>query len=264
MLGLVFTSCEKKDDSVIDPSYKSPILSNPYRSKDTVFTTSSAPIINFTASVMVNADGGGDIKSVTCKVFSPDNIQLASYTMKDDGTMPDSTSGDGRYTCTVDITNISCLLVGQYSIQLLAENSAGLTSNMIITSFPVVMTNNQAPIVWGLSSPDSIAIPTTGANVRTLSINALDSNGFCDIRRVFFNSYRPDSSITGGSPFTMYDDGNILEHGDTTAGDGKFSLIIQVLSTQTTTGWYTFKYQAEDKSGLLSSQVIGRINIYRP
>jgi hypothetical protein len=264
MLGLTLSSCEKKDDSIIDPSYKSPVLSNPYRSKDTVFTTSTSPVINFTASVLVNPDGGGEIKTVTCKIIAPDNTQLASYTMKDDGTAPDSTSGDSRYSCLVNITNISCLLVGQYSIRYTAENSAGLTSNMIITSFPVVMTNNQAPLVWGLISPDSIAIPTSGINVSTLVVNVLDSNGYCDIKRVFFNSFRPDSSITGGSPFTMYDDGDLINHGDTTAADGKFSLKIQISSAQTTTGWYTFKYQAEDNSGLLSSQLIGRINIYRP
>lgn len=264
MLGLILTSCEKTNDSVIDPSYKSPLLSNPYKSKDTVFTTSSTPVINLVSSVSVNTNDGGEIKSVTCKVYAPDNTLMATYPMKDDGSAPDTVSGDGRYSCQINITNINCLLTGQYSVQLIAENTAGLVSNQINSTVLVVMTNNQAPIVWGLTSPDSIAIPTSGINVTTLVINALDSNGYCDIKRVFFNSYRPDSSITGGSPFAMYDDGDIINHGDTTAADGKFSLIIKIESTQTTTGWYTFKYQAEDNSGLHSNQYIGRINIYRP
>jgi len=272
MLSVFFTSCEKKDDSILDPSYKSPLLSNPFKSKDTVYTTSSAPVINLVSSVFVNPNEGGDIKSVTCKVYAPDNTLLATYTMKDDGSAPDTVSGDSRYSCQINVTNISCLLVtniscllvGQYSIQLIAENTAGLVSNQINSSFLLVMTNNQAPIVWGLISPDSIAIPTSGSNVTTLAINVLDSNGYCDIKRVFFNSYRPDSSITGGSPFTMYDDGNLILHGDSAALDGRFSLIIRIESTQTTIGWYTFKYQAEDNSGLLGNQLIGRIYIYRP
>jgi hypothetical protein len=263
-IGVFFTSCEKKDDSIIDPSYKSPLLSNPYKSKDTVFTTSAAPVINLFSSVSVNPNDGGDIKSVTCKVFSPDGSLLATYAMQDNGNSPDSVAGDYRYSCTINITNISCLLVGQYSIQLIAENTAGLLSNQINSSFGVVMTDNKAPIVSSLYAPDSIAIPSSGLSLSTLSVFALDSNGYCDIRRVFFNSFRPDSSITGGSPFTMYDDGNIIEHGDTTARDGRFSLIIQITSAQTTIGWYTFKYQAEDNSGLLSNQLIGRIYIYRP
>lgn len=264
MVSIFFSSCEKKDDSVLDPSYKSPLLSNPYKSKDTVFTTSSAPVINLVSSVLVNPNDGGDIKSVTCKVYAPDNTLLGTYSMKDDGSTPDTVSGDSRYSCEINITNISCLLVGQYSIQLIAENTSGLVSNQINSSFPVVLSNNQAPIVWGLISPDSIAIPSSGMNITTLSVNVLDSNGYCDIKRVFFNSYRPDGTITGGSPFKMYDDGDIVNHGDTTAGDGKFSLIIRIESTQTTVGWFTFKYQSEDNSGLLSNQVIGRIYIYRP
>ena len=253
-MGVFITSCEKSDDSVIDPNLKSPILTNLYKSKDTVFTTSTAPVINLFTSVSVNPNDGGDIKSVTCKVLSPLNSVLATYTMSDNGILPDSIVGDGRYSCTINITNISCLLVGQYSIQLLAENTAGLLSNQINSSLYVVMTNNQAPIVSGLFAPDSIAIPSTGNSISTLSVFTLDSNGYCDIKRVFFNSYRPDSTITGGSPFTMYDDGNILEHGDTIANDGRFSLIIQIASTQTTSCWYTCKYQAEDNSGLLSNQ----------
>jgi hypothetical protein len=264
IISILFSSCEKKDDSVIDPNLKSPILTNPFKSKDTVFTVSTAPVINFSAAVTVNPNDGGDIKSVTCKIYSPDNKLLFSAAMSDDGILPDTSAGDGRYACTVNITNISCLLVGQYSVQFIAENTSGLLSNQINSSVNVVLTNNKAPVVSGLFAPDSIAIPVSGSNISTLSIFALDSNGYCDIRRVFFNSFRPDSSITGGSPFQMYDDGNIPEHGDSVAGDGRFSLIIQITSTQTTVGWYTFKYQAEDNSGLLSNQYIGRINIYRP
>jgi hypothetical protein len=264
MTGIFFTSCEKSNDSVIDPSYKSPILSNPFKSKDTVFTNSSAPIINLFSSVSVNPNEGGDIKSVTCKVLSPENTVLATYNMADDGVLPDSVSGDLRYSCEINITNISCLLVGQYSIQLLAENTAGLLSSQINSSFYTVMTNNIAPVVSNLYAPDSIAIPSSGLVINTLSVFAIDSNGYCDIKRVFFNSFRPDSSITGGSPFNMFDDGDILAHGDSVAGDGRFSLIIQIASTQTTIGWYTFKYQAEDNSGFLSNQYVGRIYIYRP
>lgn len=263
-MSILIYSCEKTDDTVIDPILKAPILSDLYKSKDTVFTASTAPVINLNTSVAVSTNEGGEIKSVTCKILTPQNTVLATYTMNDNGSLPDSVSGDGRYSCTINVTDITCLLVGQYSIQFLAENAEGLISNQINSSIPVVMTNNTAPIVSGLFAPDSIAIPVSGSSISTLSVFALDSNGYCDIKRVFFNSYRPDSTITGGSPFTMYDDGNIPEHGDTTAGDGRFSLIIQITSAQTTTGWYTFKYQAEDNSSLLSNQLTERIYIYRP
>lgn len=264
IVSIIFSACEKKNDSVIDPEYFSPILSDLYKSKDTVYSSSVAPVLNLDVSVLVNPNEGGDIKSVTCKVVSPENSVIGTFAMSDNGSLPDSVAGDSRYSCTVNITNISCLLVGQYTLQLLAENVSGLLSTQINSSFLVALTNNQAPIVSGLYAPDSIPIPATGSNITTLSVFALDSNGQCDIKRVFFNSYRPDSSITTGSPFKMFDDGDIVAHGDSVAGDKRFSLIIQVPSTQTTVGWYTFKYQAEDNSGLYSSQLIGRINIYHP
>jgi hypothetical protein len=264
IISILFSACEKKDDSVIDPSYKSPLLSNPYKSKDTVFTVSGAPVINFNTSVSVDPNDGGDIKSVKCKVYTPDNLILASFEMTDSGVLPDSVQGDGRYSCTVNVTGISCLLVGPYSVRYIAENNAGLLSNQINSTMEVVMTNNKPPVLSALFAPDSIAIPSADLVIKTLSIFVLDSNGYCDIKNVFFNSYRPDSSLTNGSPFKMYDDGDITAHGDSIANDGRFSLIIQIQSTQTTTGWFTFKYQAEDNSGLLSSQYIGRIYIYRP
>jgi len=264
IFGFLFSSCEKKDDTVIDPNFKSPVLTNPFKSKDTVFTVSIAPVISLISAVSVDPNGGGDIKSVTCKVLSPDNTLLATIPMQDNGVNPDSTAGDSRYSCAINISNLSCVLVGQYSIQLIAENTSGLFSNQINSTFNVVLTNNQAPVVSRLFAPDSIAIPLSGVTVSTLSVFALDSNGYCDIKRVFFNSFRPDSTITPNSPFAMFDDGNIADHGDTVAGDGRFSLKIQIASTQTTFGWFTFKYQAEDNSGLLSNVLIGRIYIYRP
>jgi len=46
-----------------------------------------------------------------------------------------------------------------------------------------------------------------------LSVRANDPDGFNDVTRVIFNSYKPDGSASGGNPFTMYDDG-LPAHGD--------------------------------------------------
>ena len=264
MLSIIISSCEKKDDSIIDPSYKSPLISNPYMSKDTVFTTSGAPVINFNASVFVDENGGGTIQSVTCKIYSPGNLLVGTFSMHDDGVAPDSTAGDGRYSCTVNVTNIQCLLIGSYSIQYIAQNVAGLNSNQINSAVSVFITNNQPPILSALYSPDSILVPSTGINIATLSIFAADSNGYCDIKNVFFKSYRPDGTPNPNNPFTMYDDGNILVHGDSVAGDGRFSLTIQIPATQTTFGYFKFVYQAEDNSNALSLPVIDSINVIPP
>ena len=172
-------------------------------------------------------------------------------------------AGSGNlYTATINIDNISCLIVGNYKVDYYAENASGLFSNQVSDAFYVKNTANAAPVVSGLIAPSSIQVPASGINSAVLSVLANDSNGSCDIKSVFFNSFRPDGTITGGSPFSMFDDGNIPLHGDTIAGDGRYSLIIGIPSTQTTFGYFKFIYQARDNSSLLSNQLIDSINVF--
>ena len=154
-----------------------------------------------------------------------------------------SAGSENLYTATINIDNISCLIVGNYKVDYYAENASGLFSNQVSDAFYVKNTANAAPVVSGLIAPSSIQVPASGINSAVLSVLANDSNGSCDIKSVFFNSFRPDGTITGGSPFSMFDDGNIPLHGDTIAGDGRYSLIIGIPSTQTTFGYFKFIYQ---------------------
>ncbi|MEO8665199.1 MAG: hypothetical protein ABI462_06860 [Ignavibacteria bacterium] len=259
--AIVFYSCEKTDDSVIDPSVTSPLLSNPQLSKDTVRTTSSGPVINFTASVSASTNGGTALQSIVCSVSDPHGNLLAQINMTDNGVSPDTTTGDGRFTAAIDITGISCLQVGNYEVEYLAVNTSGLSSNLISSSIPVINTNNQPPVVSALHAPSVILVPPTGTNTGVLSVFTDDPDGRCDINSVFFNSFRPDGSITNGSPFTMFDDGNISVHGDTVAGDGRYSLKIEISSAQTTLGYFKFNYQAQDNSNLLSNIIRDSINV---
>jgi len=88
-----------------------------------------------------------------------------------------------------------------------------------------------------------------------LSIKATDPDGQSDIQKVFFNSYRPDGSPSTGNPFQMFDDGNFNgQSGDSEAGDGIYSLTVQ-LPTTTQRGTYRFVFQATDRSGAQSNEV---------
>lgn len=171
-------------------------------------------------------------------------------------------SGSDLYSATININNIGCLIVGNYKTEYYAENASGLFSNQLTSSFYVKDTANLAPLVSNLFAPSSIQVPATGINSAVLSVLANDPNGYCDVKSVFFNSYRPNGTITGGSPFSMFDDGNIPLHGDTVAGDGRYSLIIGIPSNQTTFGYFKFIYQARDNSGILSNQLTDSINVF--
>lgn len=241
LLGILISSCEKKDDSVIDPTYKSPILSNLYKSKDTVFTTSTSPLINLNVAVSVDPNGGGDIKSVTCKVLSPEASVLATYTMKDNGISPDSVAGDSRYSCAVNITDISCLLVGQYTLQLLAENTSGLLSSQINSSVTVVNLTNLPPTISDPNLPDSVVRPITGSIDLTISIKVNDPDGLCDINSVFFDAYRPSGSYIGRIPMTH-------------KGFGTYSFTNPVYpsSADSSYGYFKYFFQAIDNSNAYS------------
>ena len=50
----------------------------------------------------------------------------------------------------------------------------------------------------------------------------------------------------------MFDDGNLALHGDQVAGDGIYSLLIQISSTNDK-GTYRLEFQAKDRGGKLSN-----------
>ena len=184
--------------------------------------------------------------------------------MSDNGVLPDTTAGDGRYSVQINISNIQCLLVGAYKIQYVAQNGETLFSNLITSVFPVVNTANLPPSLSGLIAPDSIVVPVSGENVKVLSVFVTDPDGLCDINSVYFNSFKPNGSPSSGNPFAMFDDGNIPDHGDTVAGDGRYSLKIAINSGQTTFGPFKFVYEAMDNSSALSNQIIDTINVVQP
>jgi hypothetical protein len=79
----------------------------------------------------------------------------------------------------------------------------------------------------------------------------LDQNGLSDIDKVYFVVYRPDGT-TNNSQNLMFDDGNLTDHGDQTAGDGIYSLLIQITSANQK-GTYRLEFQAKDRGGKLSN-----------
>lgn len=248
-----FYSCEKKSDNIIDPTLIAPAISNPSKSKDTVYTPSDAPVVNFITSVRVQQGGDDAIETVVCSLLDPAGNLIQNFNMSDNGSSPDTTGGNGVYTVAVNYTTTSCLTVGNYSVQYLATSASGLTSNLIVTTVAVYYSNNGPPVVAFVNAPDTVIKPTSGVNLFHISVAAIDVNGQCDLKTVFFNSFKPDGTPAGGNPFRMFDDGDLTVHGDSIAGDGRYSLIIGIDSNPVTQiGTYQFNYQATDNSGLSS------------
>lgn len=232
-------SCEKKDDSVIDPTLSFPAIDSVYMSP-TTFDTSA---INAVVTALVRSDL--PISSVTASIKDPDNLERQNVILKDDGVAPDPVAGDNQYTGTVSFVE-TCRLIGTYNAEFVAVNSSGLFSPLVTTTFQVTNTNNHPPFITNLIIPDSLQRPLLGTNVAFLQVMATDPEGQCDINQVFFHSFRPDGIPThNGLPFFMFDDGNPLNC-DTIAGDSKYSLCIGIDSSAQL-GYFKFVFNATDR-----------------
>ncbi|MGC8859280.1 MAG: hypothetical protein ACP5P3_09250 [Ignavibacteria bacterium] len=249
----VLSSCEKKDDSVIDSNFLNPVVSDIYLSTDTILTNSTSPTIQLVTSAKVTENGGAAIKSVSCKVFDAKGSLIGTFLMQDNGQIPDSIVGDGRYSANININNISCLIVGQYSIQYIAENTSGITSDLLTRTFNVIDTANQPPIISNPNLPDSVVRPSSGSFDLTISVDVTDPDGECDVALVYFDAFRPTGSYIGRN--SMVKTGTI-----------KYSFTAPVFpaTADSSYGYYKYHFQAIDNSGALSPLVIDSIKFVRP
>ena len=112
--------------------------------------------------------------------------------------------------------------------------------------------SNVAPVISNaLMDPDTLVVTDTTA-IQT-SVQVADDNGLNDIESVYFVVYKPDGT-TNNFQTTMFDNGNINEHGDETAADGIFSRIIQV-DQSNAKGMYRFEFSSKDRGGFLSNTI---------
>ena len=250
--GILLTSCEKNDNSIIDPILHFPVIDSAYISP-TTFDTSN---IHITAYCHVSSVD--PVQKVTANVYNSSNAQVASITMSGDA----NNNFNGIINFSMD-----CRLIGQYRVEFIALTNANLNSNTFPKNFNVINSHNHKPYIISLISPDSLQLPSGvgGDTVRSafLQLQTNDTDGICDLNQAWFNAFKPDGSPSTGNPFTMYDDGNSLPpHCDTVANDGKFSLLIY-LFYGTTPGTYTFKYNVEDKSLSISDTLVHHIYVHQ-
>lgn len=245
--SFIFYSCEENNDAVIDPTYYSPLISNPVISQDTVFTTSANPLINFNTSVSVNTNNGSAIRNVICSLTDPEGNLLGNFNMSDN-------SNSGIYSVTVNDSNISCLLVGNYKLEYIAENNSGLFSNLITSELRVVNTANQPPVISSTNLPDSVVRPVPGdSTLLTISVNVNDPDGLCDLKDVTFVTVRPNGVTL--PPIPMFNNQN---------GQFLFAAYVSFSSDPTSYGYYKYTFTAKDRSNVLSSSVTDSINFIHP
>jgi hypothetical protein len=203
--------------------------------------------------VSVDLNGGDPIKFVICKVYSSSQQFLDSAVMQDNGVIPDSVANDNRYSCAFNLTNIQCLLVGQYTVQYYAQNTSGLSSNLINKNLVVMNSNNQPPVLSNPNLPDSVVRPISGSFDLTITITAIDPDGPCDVNTVFFTAYRSNGHFIG--VYSMNNSGNNIY---------SFTAPVTYSPADTAYGYFKYVFQAYDNSNSLSNIISDSIKFVRP
>ncbi|UCH10983.1 MAG: hypothetical protein JSU61_03590 [Fidelibacterota bacterium] len=120
----------------------------------------------------------------------------------------------------------------------------------------IVRLANLRPVVHSVTAADSIRRPPEGFfAIDTIRAEVSDPDGLEDIREVSFTTLKPDSTLGNqGQPLPLADNGLLHTWGDVTAGDGIYSIIIN-LSSQDSLGSYVYRVTAKDFGGLVSDTV---------
>lgn len=195
------------------------------------------------------------LKSAYYNLESPEGINVFSnqaiLDIKDDLTGDDST-GDGIYSGRIPLD--TTYLNGSYKLDIFLENIQGGIFKAAGNSFFYFNGKaNYEPKLSDLSAPDTIRLNNTDYRL-FMSIKVEDGNGLSDIKRVYFTSYRPDNSIV--FTYELKDDGNTTASGDETAGDGIYSITINIIASQTTTpATRRFEFKAEDRLDAISEPI---------
>jgi len=212
-----------------------------------------APIFRATAN---DADGLGSLRLVRIEFFPPAFPRPTLVdSLLDDGKNNDAAANDGVFGRAIPTAKLCG--DGTFSVVLRAIDAAGGESAAQSGATNVRRKGlNLPPAVGNLNAPATISrnrVP----NSYVLSAQASDPNCITDLKRVFFNTFLPNGNPSSGNPFAMRDDG---KEGDAVAGDGRYSLTIQI-TPQNATGDYRFEFQAEDKKGASSPKIIHTITV---
>ncbi len=241
MLSLLLWGCEKTYDTVIDTTSNNyQVTSISHHSSYDLKTPADSLL-----AVRINFSQGSELNKAHFDVIASDNSILNSAPIEL------LSLGNNRYQNQFILKRE--FPNGTYHLNFNVTGLDGKTKQVATSSFEFNNgQDNVAPVISNdVILPDTIMVNDT--TVISTSIMAIDSNGTNDIEEVYFIVYKPDGS-SNNLHVTLFDDGNLDEHGDSTAGDNVYSRLIQV-NQSNDKGTYRFEFRAKDRSDSLSNIV---------
>jgi len=256
-VSLIYTGCEKDYDNLVDQSAAVYQVSS-------VRTIDSVRYIPGDSLVLISISfiNSNDVSDVFTDIYSSAGQKLnsSSFRLYDNGKPEngDLQANDNTYSNKFPLSQF--YPNGVYTIKYFVQDKNNATKQVAIQNFKYDNgQHNIAPVLSNLVAPDSSKIDTIKTLI-FLSVKADDQNGQNDIELVFFNSFiPPNGNPSSNNPFVMFDNGT---NGDQTAGDGIYSLIIELPPTGVTLGTYRWEFQARDRGKKLSNKIIHNIVIY--
>lgn len=264
LFAILFFGCEKSNLTSGDLQTEIPLLSNPTVAPDSIYLDNLTPSGgNYAVSsvVRVKMRFQGSNQMIVANVLRPTTSDVVTTaTLRDDGITPDQVANDSVYSGQIQFS-VTRALAGRYRIQIVAQTPEGYQSNIIEKSFKLTR-RNAVPKLDNVSSPDSVNLPTSGFISVQFTAAVSDSDGLADIREVFFKRDTLSTKFflrdDGGTTVNVFDTsatGQIrLSTGDVVAGDGTFSILLPV-TTSNTRGTRTLKFQAIDSFGDTSNVI---------
>lgn len=259
LISALFIGCEKEITGVIDPAPSAYSV----KSLSSIFQYNYNQLDSL-LQIRVEFTTYSSIQYVYCNIYAPDNkkVNSSNLFLFDNGSAVngDQIAGDGKYSNKIAFSG--SFLNGDYKIEYFVTDKSGSTKNIGQEKFLYDNGSaNIAPVISNLVAPDTITLVTPSV-LATFSVKADDANGLNDIKLVYLQSYRPDGT-TSGNIFQLYDDGGLTvipSSGDQVAGDGVYTLIVE-LPSSTTKGIWRFVFRARDLGNKLSNEISHNIVI---
>jgi hypothetical protein len=249
----ILGGCEDRHLGIVDPTGSPPLIRAFRILPDSIALNTLTPtggqysISLFCQGQISDPDGLSSIRSVVADLIAPgggDPILSISLS-------GDSTAGKVRYFSGQMQFSVTKTDIGAYHVQLRATDDRGLASNSIERRL-LIWRNNAAPVLSNLIAPDTVFLPASDSLLIPMSVAVFDSNGLGDVQEVFFRSL--DSSDPTKKYF-LQDNGDLVNYGDQTAGDGIYSIIIKLYPTNAKKT-YRFAFQALDASSDTSATLL--------
>jgi len=259
---LLFISCEKIPTEVLDIQTEDYVVKKITAPDIVTYSDAGAQLVT-----SISIKNKQNIKNIWFDISSADgSTEITTLNkMLNDGKK--SVSGDVNANDNIftgKVTLDDNLLSGKFEISYYVEDNFRIKPENIKKVGTKIFAyqskaENVAPVISNLNMIDNVNREDKFA----FSIVVSDSNGLNDIDLVYYILKDPSGKIIknsqGISEFPLYDDG-AFNHSDDIAGDGIYTTNLSFPNSVSTGDW-EFKFIAKDKGGLLSNEIVHKLNV---